>query len=41
MVPACFPVVLLDVIEHLSSKDQKYFRETREKMFGKSLEEVN
>ena len=40
MVPALFPIVLLDVIAHLTPGDQKYFRETREKMFGKKLEEV-
>ncbi|KAK9708831.1 hypothetical protein K7432_009409 [Basidiobolus ranarum] len=34
-----FPMILLDVFSKLDQPSAKYFRETREKMFGKSLEE--
>jgi len=33
-------VVLMDIFEHLHEKDRAYFRESREKRFGKRLEEV-
>lgn len=33
-------VVLMDIFERIADKDKAYFRETREKRFGKRLEEV-
>ena len=36
-----FPVILMDVFSHLTPTDQKYFRESREKMFGSKLEDVS
>ena len=36
-----FPVVLMDIFSHLAKSDQKYFRESREKMFGATLEDVS
>lgn len=36
--PAMLRVVLLDVFRHLHEKDKPYFRESREKRFGKTLE---
>lgn len=38
-VMTIFPVVLMDVYNHLTPGDQKYFRESREKMFGSKLED--
>ncbi len=34
------PVVVMDLFGHLHAKDKEYFRTSREKRFGKSLEEV-
>jgi glutathione S-transferase len=34
------PVVVMDLFGHLHAKDKDYFRTTREKRFGKTLEEV-
>ena len=36
-----FPVVLMDIFSHLAKSDLKYFRESREKMFGTTLEDVS
>ena len=33
--------VLLDIYEHLHDKDREYFRQTREKRFDKTLEQVS
>lgn len=40
-VMTAFPVVLMDIVSHLAKTDQKYFRESREKMFGATLEDVS
>ena len=40
MLKAIFPIVLVDVAEHLTPEDKKYFVESREKMFGTKLENV-
>ncbi len=40
-VMAAFPVVLLDIYKHLAKEDLEYYRESREKMFGCSLEDVS
>ena len=37
--PAMLKVVLLDLFERLHEKDRAYFRETREKRFGMTLEQ--
>ena len=34
------PLVVLDILDHLDDGDRTYFRESREKRFGKTLEEV-
>jgi glutathione S-transferase len=34
------PMIVLDILEHLVPEDRAYFRESREKRFGRSLEEV-
>ena len=34
------PVVIMDLFSHLHAKDKDYFRTSREKRFGKTLEEV-
>jgi glutathione S-transferase len=34
------PMIVLDICKHLLPEDQGYFRESREKRFGRSLEEV-
>ncbi len=39
LVPAIFQIVAPDIIGHLATKDQAYFRETREKRLGRTLEE--
>ena len=39
MVPAGAPLYILDIFSHLHGDDRAYFRETREKRFGASLEE--
>jgi glutathione S-transferase len=36
--PAVFQVILLDLFAHLHNKDKAYFRESREKRFGTTLE---
>lgn len=38
--PKVFPLYVKDVHDHARSEDQAYFRQTREKFFGKTLEEV-
>ena len=38
---AAFPVVLMDIYKHLAKEDLRYYRESREKMFGSSLEDVS
>ena len=37
--PAIFQIVVPDVVGHLAPKDQAYFRQSREKMLGRALEE--
>lgn len=34
------PLVVADIVDHLDEADKAYFRESREKRFGKPLEEV-
>ncbi len=38
---AAFPVVLMDTYNHVAKEDLEYYRESREKMFGSSLEDVS
>ncbi|DBA98481.1 TPA: hypothetical protein ACH3X3_012477 [Trebouxia sp. C0006] len=38
---AAFPVVLMDIYKHLAKEDLEYYRESREKMFGTSLEDFS
>ena len=38
--PELLQILVLDIHENLSLEDQSYFRESREKMLGKTLEEV-
>jgi glutathione S-transferase len=38
--PALLQLLVLDIHDNLSLEDQSYFRESREKMLGKTLEEV-
>ncbi len=40
-VMTAFPVVLMDIFSHLAKSDLEYFRESREKMFGTTLEDVS
>ncbi len=40
-VQTAFPVVLMDIYNHLAKGDLKYYRESREKMFGSTLEDVS
>ena len=41
MLKALFPILLVDVANHLTSEDKKYFVQSREKMFGTKLENVS
>jgi glutathione S-transferase len=38
LVPAIFPFVALDILHHVAEQDRAYFRETREKRVGMTLE---
>jgi len=38
--PELIKFLLLDIHQHLTAEDKIYFRESREKLFGKTLEEV-
>ncbi len=38
--PTIAPLVITDILAHLHEKDQPYFRASREKAFGRKLEEV-
>lgn len=40
LAPVIVGLIVKDISDALAEPDQKYFRETREKMFGKTLEEV-
>lgn len=40
LLPAISRIILLDVYRHVHEKDRHYFRSSREKRFGMSLEEV-
>ncbi len=40
LVPGIFPLIAADIIVHLAPKDQAYFRQSREKRLGCSLEEA-
>ncbi|MBS0559132.1 MAG: glutathione S-transferase family protein [Proteobacteria bacterium] len=40
MVPAVARLVIVDILEHLHERDRDYFRKSREKAFGRPLEEV-
>lgn len=39
--PALAPLVLLDIHAHVHERDKAYFRSSREKVFGKTLEQVS
>jgi len=38
--PELLQLLVMDIYNNLAKKDQKYFRESREKRFGKALEEI-
>ena len=38
--PRLFPMVVKDICDHLTPEDRPYFRESREKRLGRTLEEV-
>jgi glutathione S-transferase len=38
VVGSIFPFIALDILHHVAEKDRAYFRETREKRVGKTLE---
>jgi glutathione S-transferase len=38
LVSAIFPFIALDILHHVADKDRAYFRESREKRVGKTLE---
>jgi len=40
MVPAVARLVIVDILNHLDENDREYFRSSREKVFGRTLEEV-
>jgi glutathione S-transferase len=40
LLPRLAPIILLDIHERADEKDRAYFRSSREKRFGKSLEDV-
>ena len=40
LLPAIAPLVIVDILSHLHDKDRDYFRASREKAFGRPLEEV-
>ena len=40
LIGSVAPFVVLDVFDHANAVDQAYFRASREKRFGKTLEEV-
>jgi glutathione S-transferase len=40
MLPAVAPLIIADILSHLHDKDQAYFRSSREKVFGRPLEDV-
>ncbi len=39
LLPVLLPIIIFDVFEHIHPQDKTYFRETREKLLGKPLEE--
>jgi len=39
--PSIAPLIIADILEHLHEKDRPYFRASREKAFGRKLEEVS
>ncbi len=41
MKPALMPIIIMDVYKILAPQDQAYFRSSREKQFGKPLEQVH
>ncbi len=38
--PALAPLIIVDILSHLHEKDRPYFRSSREKAFGRKLEDV-
>ena len=38
--PELLQLLVMDIYNNLAQKDQNYFRESREKLFGKTLEEI-
>ncbi|BAZ30837.1 putative lignin beta-ether hydrolase [Cylindrospermum sp. NIES-4074] len=41
LYPGIAPLILLDIYTHLHEKDKKYFRETRERAIGTTLENIS
>ncbi|MBX9588037.1 MAG: glutathione S-transferase family protein [Hyphomonadaceae bacterium] len=41
VLPALAPILAVDILAHLHPKDRQYFRATREKVYGRPLEEVS
>ena len=41
MFNAIAPVLMLDIYNHLTPEDKRYFRTTRQLKFGSTLEEVS
>ncbi|MCG8512102.1 MAG: glutathione binding-like protein, partial [Rhodospirillales bacterium] len=39
-LPAISPLIIHDIFEHLAPEDREYFRSSREKRLGRTLEEV-
>jgi glutathione S-transferase len=40
LLPSLARIILVDIYKHIHERDREYFRTTREKAFGKSLEDV-
>ncbi|MGJ3245088.1 MAG: hypothetical protein ACFE0I_03320 [Elainellaceae cyanobacterium] len=38
LVPTLFPLIVIDIFEHLHEKDKEYFRKTREALLDQPLE---
>jgi glutathione S-transferase len=41
IIPGIYPMIIADVPQHLHGEDLAYFRNSREKRFGKTLEEMS
>ena len=40
LLPMAAPLIIVDILDHVHDKDRDYFRTSRERAFGKSLETV-